>query len=118
MTYTKTRAALRSLENPVKIFILIWLILAPLANAQPKDLHLGGFGTLGVIWSDSKEYGHRTNLDQSDGSFNNTPDYVNSSVLGLQLDYTLPTTNTPYPWTQLPGWPLHASQLTRHGHFA
>ena len=73
----------------MKIFILIWLILAPLANAQPKDLHLSGFGTLGVISSDSKEYGHRTNLDQSDGSFNNTPDYVNSSVLGLQLDYTL-----------------------------
>jgi len=73
----------------VKIFILIWLILAPLANAQPKDLHFSGFGTLGVISSDSKEYGYRTDLGQRDGSFNNTPDYESSNVLGLQLDYAL-----------------------------
>jgi len=74
----------------VKIFILIWLILAPLVNAQPKNLHLSGFGSLGVISSDSKTYGYRTDLDQSDGSFNNTPYYASSSILGLQLDYALP----------------------------
>jgi len=74
----------------VKIFLLIWLILAPLVNAQSEGLHISGFGTLGVISSDSKVYGYRTDLDQSDGSFNNTPYYANSSILGLQLDYALP----------------------------
>ena len=74
----------------MKIFLLIWLILAPLVNAQSEGLHISGFGTLGVISSDSKVYGYRTDLDQSDGSFNNTPYYANSSILGLQLDYALP----------------------------
>ncbi len=73
----------------MKLYILSWLLLAGLVNAQPKDLTFSGFGTLGVISSDSKEYGYRTDLDQSDGSFNNTPYFASSSILGLQFDYTL-----------------------------
>jgi len=73
----------------VKLFILSWLLLAGLTNAALEDLSLSGFGTLGVVSSDSKEYGYRTDWGQSDGSFNNDPDFANSSVLGLQLDYAL-----------------------------
>ncbi len=73
----------------MKLYILPWLLLAGLTNAQPKDLSFSGFGTLGVVSSDSKAYGYRTNLDQGDGSFNNTPEFANSTVLGLQLDYAL-----------------------------
>ena len=68
--------------------MLCWLLLATLVNAQPQELSLSGFGTLGVVSSDSKQYGYRTDLAKNKGSFNDTPHYANS-VLGLQLDYPL-----------------------------
>ncbi|MEY8263044.1 MAG: hypothetical protein RPR98_02465, partial [Bermanella sp.] len=71
--------------------MLCWLLLATLGNAQPQELSLSGFGTLGVVSSDSKQYGYRTDLDQSRGSFNGNPQFT-SSVLGLQLDYPLGVT--------------------------
>jgi len=71
----------------VKINALWWLLLTPLASAQVDNLSVSGFGTLGIMSSDSSKYGSRLDISQTDGSFNNHIDYKNSTVLGLQLDY-------------------------------
>ncbi len=58
-----------------------------MASAQVDNLSLSGFGTLGLMSSDSSRYGSRLDISQDDGSFNNHIDYKNSTVFGLQLDY-------------------------------
>ncbi len=60
-----------------------------MASAQVDNLTFSGFGTLGIMSSDSSRYGSRLDISQSDGSFNNHIDYKNSTALGLQLDYSL-----------------------------
>jgi hypothetical protein len=70
------------------MYALYWLLLTPIVSAQADNLSVSGFGTLGIISSDSSQYGYRTELSQGDGSFNNKIDYKSSTVLGLQLDYT------------------------------
>jgi hypothetical protein len=70
------------------MYVLYWLLLTQIVSAQADNLSVGGFGTLGIISSDSSKYGYRTELSQDDGSFNNKIDYKSSTVLGLQLDYT------------------------------
>jgi hypothetical protein len=71
----------------VKLHALWWLLLTQMASAQVDNLSLSGFGTVGIMLSDSSTYGARTELSQDNGSFNDRIDYKNSSVLGLQLDY-------------------------------
>ncbi len=73
----------------MKIHILLLAVLASSLQAEPSDLYLSGFATLGMAISDSKTYAYRSDIGQSDGSFNNKPNFKNSSVLGLQLDYPL-----------------------------
>jgi hypothetical protein len=70
------------------MYALYWLLLTQIVSAQADNLSVSGFGTLGIISSDSSKYGYRTELSQGDGSFNNKVDYKSSTILGLQLDYT------------------------------
>ncbi len=71
----------------MKINALWWLLLTQMASAQVDNLSLSGFGTLGIMSSDSSKYGSRLDISQNDGSFNSEIDYENSTALGLQVDY-------------------------------
>jgi hypothetical protein len=96
----------------VKIHALWWLLLAQMASAQVNNLSLSGFGTVGVMSSDSSTYGYRTELSQDKGSFKGHIDYKNSSVLGLQLDYTL-SDNTSVVFQSIYNSQQHLDSTTR-----
>jgi hypothetical protein len=75
----------------VKYIITLILICAAfpvLAEPLLSDgsLELSGFGTLGLVSTDSKFYGYRRDIAQTDGAFENEFDFNSVSVFGLQLD--------------------------------
>jgi len=51
-----------------------------------SGIELSGFGTLGLISTDSKFYGYRRDISQADGAFENEFDFNSVSIFGLQLD--------------------------------
>jgi hypothetical protein len=50
------------------------------------DIDFSGFGTLGLVSTDSKYYGYRRDISQEDGAFENEVDFNSVSVFGLQVD--------------------------------
>ncbi|MDP2560673.1 porin [Psychrobium sp. 1_MG-2023] len=69
------------------IFITLYAVLlsAPLL-AQNQNIKFSGFGTLGVIYSDSDLYGYRKDVGSQDGAFSGSLDFKTDSLLGLQVD--------------------------------
>jgi len=57
-----------------------------------SDIELSGFGTLGLISTDSKFYGYRRDISQADGAFEHEFDFNSVSVLGLQLNANINNT--------------------------
>jgi len=51
-----------------------------------NGIELSGFGTLGLISTDSEFYGYRRDISQADGAFEHELDFNSVSIFGLQLD--------------------------------
>lgn len=72
----------------IRILFPILLLLASVSNAK-QPFEFSGFGTLGVVTTDSEHYGFRNSLAQTDGAFKDDIDFESTSVLGAQLDVSL-----------------------------
>jgi len=74
--------------NFIIALILICAAFPLLAESLWSDngIELSGFGTLGLVSTDSKFYGYRRDISQANGAFENEFDFNSVSVFGLQLD--------------------------------
>ena len=76
-----------------KLFVLIFsysilpLWATPLWTAD--NIEYSGFGTIGVVGTDSDFYGYRQDISQTDGAFKHDIDFNSVSVLGLQLNLNI-----------------------------
>ena len=53
---------------------------------SPDDFQLSGFGTIGMVLSDSDNYGYRSDISFNEAVFADDIDFLSTSNLGLQLD--------------------------------
>ncbi len=72
--------------------IITFLILTSFVVSADDKLKFSGFGTLGLVLSDSSQFGYRSDLAKGSGAFEGDTDFATSSVLGLQMDFS-PTEN-------------------------
>ena len=69
------------------LLFLPFCFVAPLSAAfSADDIQLSGFGTIGLVMSDSDQYGYRVDVGNDDGVFKDDIDLLSASLLGLQLD--------------------------------
>ena len=57
-----------------------------------NGIELSGFGTLGLVSTDSEFYGYRRDISQTKGAFEHELDFNSVSVFGLQLDANINNT--------------------------
>ena len=70
-----------------RLALALSILLSPIAHAfSSEDLQFSGFGTIGLVLSDSDVYGYRVNVSNDDGVFAGDVDFLATSNLGLQLD--------------------------------
>jgi hypothetical protein len=67
-----------------KYFFLVVLV-SSFVSADP-EVRVSGFGTIGVVSTDSKDFGYRADFSKTGGVFINDFDFAESSNLGLQFD--------------------------------
>ena len=61
------------------------LLVSNFAWAAP-DVRVSGFGTIGFVTTDSKDFGYRADFSKSGGVFKDEFDLAESTNLGIQLD--------------------------------
>lgn len=64
-------------------FGVLWLCFSPWASS---DVNVSGFGTIGLVVTDSDEFGYRTDFSRLGGVFSGDLDLAQSSNFGVQLD--------------------------------
>jgi len=57
-----------------------------------NDIEFSGFGTFGLVSTDSKFYGYRRDISQEDGAFENEVNFKSGSVFGFQFDANINNT--------------------------
>jgi hypothetical protein len=65
--------------------IFFLLLVSSFAWAAP-DVRVSGFGTIGVVTTDSREFGYRADFSKTGGVFKNDFDLAESTNLGIQFD--------------------------------
>jgi hypothetical protein len=81
---------LRGLLPSCPFFLIILLLFLPsIASSDQSDqlnrFKINGFGTLGVVGSDSDQLGFYRNVSQQDGVFKDDLSFTTDSLLGIQL---------------------------------
>ena len=75
--------------NALIFFFSTTFAFAGNSTDAAAKVKFSGFGTLGVVHSDSKIYGYRKDVSSDDGVFADEFDLKSNSLLGLQLNATL-----------------------------
>lgn len=72
----------------MRIFPLFCLLSACVSAATiaAPTANVSGFGSLGVVTTDSEQFGFRSDFSKPDGVFDGDVDFEQTSKLGLQLD--------------------------------
>jgi hypothetical protein len=73
----------------MKKFVLILPLLVSIVSnfvASAPDVSVSGFGTVGIITTDSDEFGYRADFSKSGSVFKNDFDFAESTNLGIQFD--------------------------------
>jgi len=70
--------------NMSKYFLLLMLV-SNFVLAKP-EIRVSGFGTIGVVTTDSEYFGYRADFSKTGGVFKNDFDFAESSNLGVQFD--------------------------------
>jgi hypothetical protein len=65
--------------------VLLLLLVSNLASSSP-DVRVSGFGTIGVVTTDSADFGYRADFSKPSGVFKNEYDFAESTNLGIQFD--------------------------------
>jgi len=65
--------------------VFILLLMSNLVWASP-DVSISGFGTIGVVTTDSDYFGYRADFSKSGGVFKDDFDFAESTNLGIQFD--------------------------------
>jgi hypothetical protein len=63
-------------------------LIAPFYVNSDDKITVSGFGTLGLVLSDSAQFGYRSDLARDTATFDGDSDFAASSVLGLQIEYS------------------------------
>jgi len=71
----------------MKRFALCSSLLLIHVSAIADDTTWSAFGTLGIVSSDSEQYGFRRNINNDEGVFNGDIDFKQLSLLGGQLEH-------------------------------
>lgn len=66
-------------------YVFLLLLLPNFVWAAP-DVRVSGFGTIGLVTTDSKDFGYRADFSKSGGVFKNEFDLAESTNLGIQFD--------------------------------
>lgn len=77
------------MNNLLKATQLLCFFLFINTAAANDNFQFSGFGTLGVVLSDSDTHGYRRNVSLDYGVFSGDVDFKNNTLLGLQLDSKL-----------------------------
>ncbi len=77
------------------IFLIVSLLTWSLSSYASNTTNISGFGTLGLNYSDSEQYGYRKDVSQNEAGYKGDLNYKSNSLLGLQLDSRL-TDNTDF----------------------
>jgi hypothetical protein len=67
-----------------KCFILL-VLASSFVFAEP-EVRISGFGTIGVVTTDSDDFGYRADFSKTGGVFKNDIDFAENTNLGMQLD--------------------------------
>lgn len=65
--------------------VFLLLLASSLVMAKP-DVSVSGFGTLGIVTTDSDEFGYRADFSKPGGVFDGDFDFAETSNLGIQFD--------------------------------
>lgn len=87
---------LKKLEHlgPLVFASLLLVLLSSKVYALTRDdVDFSGFGTVGMVLSDSNTYGYRVDVSNDDGVFDGDVDFLSISNLGLQFDIALSETS-------------------------
>ncbi|WP_448548054.1 hypothetical protein [Thalassotalea fusca] len=71
----------------MKQFALCLSLIFTHASAMAEDTTWSAFGTLGIVSSDSDQYGFRRNINYDEGVFKGDIDFKQLSLLGGQLEH-------------------------------
>lgn len=66
-------------------YFFILVLVSSFVTAEP-EVRVSGFGTIGVVSTDSNEFGYRADFSKTGGVFKNDMDFTESSNLGVQFD--------------------------------
>lgn len=86
------RKNLLDLLSPLFLSILLPLSLALQVNASETEndkLQFSGFATLGMVTSDSDQYGYRKSVSSDGAVFSGDLDFKQHSLLGFQADWSI-----------------------------
>jgi len=65
--------------------VFLLLLVSNLALASP-EVRVSGFGTIGLVMTDSENFGYRADFSKTGGVFKNDFDIAESTNLGIQFD--------------------------------
>jgi hypothetical protein len=65
--------------------VFLLLLVSNFVLATP-EVRVSGFGTIGFVASDSKQFGYRADFSKTSGVFENDFDFAESTNLGIQFD--------------------------------
>lgn len=83
-----SKKTVKSLINKLMLLSAIGCSLCFPAHAETLDnLHFSGFGTVGLVLSDSDNYGYRLDSSYNKAVYSDDIDLFSISNLGLQLDF-------------------------------
>jgi hypothetical protein len=68
---------------------LLWFVMLCCSFNVVAEVKFSGFGTLGIIYSDSKHYGYRKDIGSDQAVFAGDYDFTSNTLLGLQMDARL-----------------------------
>ncbi len=72
----------------LRLFVCLAFLFNTLVHAD-ENIQFSGFGTLGVVISDSDRYGYRKDISVERGVYSGDVDFRSNSLLGLQMDYAI-----------------------------
>jgi hypothetical protein len=65
--------------------VFLLLLVSNLILAAP-EVRVSGFGTIGVVTTDSNEFGYRADFSKTASVFKNDFDFAENTNLGIQFD--------------------------------
>jgi hypothetical protein len=66
-------------------YVFLLLLVSNIILAEP-DVRVSGFGTIGIVTTDSNDFGYRADFSKTGGVFKSDFDFAESSNLGIQFD--------------------------------